>query len=140
MWTEFRTFGIVSAFLYGLGIAYAWWTAVQSTLDPAGTVVLLSAGTLCAICAGYFWFVARRIPPRPSDEDTATIEEGAGSIGWFSPASYWPLGIGLSVALMALGLATIKLWLAAAGLAAVLITVAGLLFENYRHGRGNRGS
>jgi hypothetical protein len=102
--------------------------------------VLLGSGTLCGICAGYFWFVARRIPPRPSDEGTATIAEGAGPIGWFSPASYWPLGIGLSVALMAVGLAIVQVWLAIAGLAAVLLTVAGLLFENYGHGRGNRGS
>jgi hypothetical protein len=138
MRTEYKAFGIISGCLYAFAVIYAWWTHSQHMFDWAGTMVLLFGGTLGAILGGYFAFVARRIPPRPSDRQTASIEEGAGPIGWFSPSSYWPLGIGLSVLALSLGLASQELWLAVAGLGVVLITVAGLLFENYVHGRHGR--
>ena len=131
MRTEFKVFAAVAGFLYVVGAGYAWWTWYESIFDPAGTIVLVLAGTLAAICSGYFAFVARRIPPRPSDRHAATIEEGAGPVGWFSPSSYWPLGIGIAVAILAVGFACEQLWLAAVGIGAVLLTVAGLLFENY---------
>lgn len=131
MRTEFKVFAVVAGFLYVVGAWYAWWTHHSSIFDWAGTIALLLAGTLAAICAGYFAFVARRIPPRPSDRQEAAIEDGAGALGWFSPSSYWPLGIGGSVAVLALGFACEQLWLAGVGLGSVLLTVAGLLFENY---------
>jgi hypothetical protein len=135
MRTEAKVFAAVAGFLYVVAAGYAWWTHHQRMFDWTGTIVLVLAGTLAAICGGYFAFVARRIPPRPSDRLAATIAEGAGPVGYFSPSSYWPLGIGLGVAILALGLASAQLWLAAVGLGAVLVTVAGLLFENYGRGR-----
>ena len=55
-----------------------------------------------AIAGSFFWFVSRRIDPRPEDRPDAEIAEGAGDLGFFSPGSYWPIGIA--------GAATIPVW------------------------------
>jgi hypothetical protein len=60
------------------------------------------------------------------------MEEGAGDIGFFSPGSYWPLGLGVTAALAAIGIAMQQWWLTVLGVAAALLATGGLLFENYR--------
>ncbi len=68
---------------------------------------------------------------RPVDRKDAEIADGAGELGFFSPASYWPIGIALAVATTALGLAFFYAWLILIAGAALLITIGGLLFEYY---------
>ncbi|MBA3251042.1 MAG: cytochrome c oxidase subunit 4, partial [Geodermatophilaceae bacterium] len=65
----------------------------------------------------------------------ADISEGAGELGFFSPGSYWPVGLAASAALAGLALAFFYIWLLVIAVAAILITVGGLLFEYY--GRAN---
>ena len=83
------------------------------------------------MCGGFFWFVSRRIDPRPEDRPDAEIADGAGEIGFFSPGSYWPFGIALSAAIAGLGLVFWQWWLIALGLVAVIVGACGLLFEYY---------
>jgi hypothetical protein len=138
MRTEYKIFLLVTGFLYLATVVYGWWTWYVSptdTVEWAGTLALLLAGTLTLMCGGYFWFVARRIDPRPEDRDDAEISEGAGEIGFFSPGSYWPFGIALSALVAGLGLVYMQLWLLAAGGVAVILTSAGLLFEYYTGAR-----
>ncbi len=136
MKSEWRIFGLVSAFLFTVAAVYGWWTAAElDHLDWIGTVALLLSGLLCLMCGGYFWFVSRRIEPRPEDRDDAEITEGAGEIGFFSPGSYWPFGLGLATLAAGLGLVYWMWWLIAAGLAAVLVGAGGLLFEYYTGSR-----
>jgi hypothetical protein len=123
-------FNIFGAFLYLCAGVYAWWTDKVSELEWAGTVILLLGGTLGAVIGMYFAVVARRIDPRPEDRD-AEMAEGAGDIGFFSPGSYWPLGLGLAAALGAIGLAMGQWWLGVAGLIGILFATGGLLFEYY---------
>ncbi len=137
MRTEYRVFAVVGAFLGLAAAGYAWWTwYALSRVEWAGTFVLgLSAG-LCAICGFYFAVVARRIQPRPEDRPAAELAEGTGVVGFFSPGSYWPLGIGASAWAAAFGVVVWQWWLIAAGLAGVLATAAGLLLEYYTRSRG----
>jgi hypothetical protein len=130
MRNESRVFNLVGAFLYLDAGLYAWWTDKRTQIEWAGTIVLLLAGTLGATVGMYFAFVARRIPPRPEDRD-AEMAEGAGDIGFFSPGSYWPLGLGGSAAIGSVGLAVGQWWLGVVGLVGVLLTTGGLLFENF---------
>ncbi|GAA5199225.1 cytochrome c oxidase subunit 4 [Rugosimonospora acidiphila] len=130
MRTESSVFNVVAAFLYLCAGTYAWWTDKISKVEWVGTVELLLAATLAALVGMYFAFVARRIAPRPEDRD-AEMAEGAGDIGFFSPASYWPLGLGLAVAVSAIGLAMEQWWLFVVGALAILLTAGGLLFEYY---------
>ena len=137
MRTEWRIFGLVAAFLFLCCAVYAWWTATYpfttgpARIDWIGTVALLLSGLLCLMCGGYFWFVSRRIEPRPEDRPDAEISEGAGEIGFFSPGSYWPFGLALAAAIAGIGLVFMMWWLIAGGLIAVIAGACGLLFEYY---------
>lgn len=130
MKTEWRIFGGVAAFLFVTAAVYAWWTWIEmGQIEWIGSVALLLSFGLCGMCAWYFWVVSRRIEPRPEDRPDAEIAEGAGEIGFFSPGSYYPLGIGLAAAATGLGVVFWQWWLITAGLIAVIIASSGLLFE-----------
>ncbi|MDP9791850.1 membrane protein implicated in regulation of membrane protease activity [Catenuloplanes nepalensis] len=134
MKAEYRMFGGVAIFLFAAAALYGFWTQGDSDvgqLEWVGTVALILSGLLCSMCAGFFWFVSRRIDPRPEDRADAEIAEGAGEVGFFSPGSYWPFGLALSCALTALGLVFFMWWLIGIGLIAVIFSACGLLFEYY---------
>lgn len=132
MRTEYKIFAGVSAFLFGAAIVYGFYThGANGGVEWVGTVALILSGLLCAMCGGFFWFVARRIDLRPEDREDGEIAEGAGEIGFFSPGSYWPFGIALSATIAALGLAFWQWWLIAAGLIMVIFSACGMLFEYY---------
>jgi hypothetical protein len=136
MKSEYRLFGVVTAFLFVACIVYSFWTrGALGGVDWIGATALLLSGLLCGMCGAYFWFVSRRIDPRPEDRPDAEIAEGAGEIGFFSPGSYWPFGLGLAAVSAAIGVAYWKVWLLIVGLLAVIITVGGLLFEYYTGSR-----
>jgi hypothetical protein len=111
---------IIAAVVYGL------WSN-----EPIGTTALVLSAGLTGLIGGFFWFVSRRIDPRPEDRKDADIAEGAGELGFFSPGSYWPLGLALSAGLMGLALAFWYSWLIIIAAFALLITIGGLLFEYY---------
>jgi cytochrome c oxidase subunit IV len=132
MRTEWRIFGGVAAFLFAACGVYVWWTWYDlGRVDWVGSIALFLSALLCTMCGGYFWFVSRRIDPRPEDRPDAEISDGAGEVGFFSPGSYWPLGIGLATTLAGVGLVFFWWWLIALGIIAVLLSAAGLLFEYY---------
>jgi hypothetical protein len=136
MKVEARIFLTVAGFLWVAAIVYGVWThASQGHVEVAGTVALILSGGLLGISGSFFWFVSRRIDPRPEDRADAEIAEAAGELGFFSPGSYWPLGVGGAAALTAVGLAFVQVWLVLIGVAAILYNVGGLLFEYYSGGR-----
>ncbi|MDK3255907.1 cytochrome c oxidase subunit 4 [Blastococcus capsensis] len=126
MKVEALIFNLIAVFCFVAAIVYGFWS-----LEPIGTTALALSGTLTLLIGGFFWFVSRRIDARPEDRKDAEIADGAGELGFFSPASYWPIGLALSVALTGLGAAFWYSWLLLMGGVAVVITVGGLLFEYY---------
>jgi hypothetical protein len=132
MKTEWRIFGGVSLFLFvACGVYVGWSKGELGHVDWVGAVALVLSGLLCLMCGGYFWFVSRRIDPRPEDRPDADISEGAGEVGFFSPGSYWPFGLALAAALAGLGMVFWMWWMIAVGLLAVIGATCGLLFEYY---------
>ena len=125
MKVEARIFEIITAFFFLCAVVYGLWSGGE----PTGTVALTLTGGLTLIVGTYFRFVARRVRMRPEDNAEAEISDGAGELGFFSPGSYWPLGMALSASVAAFAMAFAEWWLVAAGLALILITVAGLIFE-----------
>src|SRR5258705_7769515 len=120
MRAESRFFAVITAFLLLAGAVYGWWTWYSfGAIEYVGFVALLLSTLLCAMCGGYFGFVARRIDPRPEDRERADIADGAGEVGFFSPGSYYPFGLALSAATAGLGLAYGLWWLVGAGIVAV---------------------
>jgi len=137
MKTEYKIFGIVTAFLFVACGVYWWWSAQEFNGKPdmVGVIALGLTGLLTLMCGGYFWFVSRRIDPRPEDRDDSEIADGAGEIGFFSPGSYYPFGIALAALVAGIGLVYLLWWLIAVGILAVLVACAGLLFEYYTGAR-----
>jgi hypothetical protein len=136
MKAEYRLFLGLSLFLFGAAGLYAWWTDHDTQrLEWIGTVALILTGLLCTMCGGYFWFVSRRIDPRPEDRPEAEIADGAGEVGFFSPGSYYPFGLALATVATGLGMVYKAWWLVGLGMAAVLLATGGLLFEYYTGSR-----
>jgi hypothetical protein len=132
MKSEYRLFLGVSLFLFVTAAVYWFWTGAEPPgNDWIGTTALILSGLLCLMCGGYFWFVSRRIDPRPEDRLDGEIADGAGEIGFFSPGSYWPFGVALSAAVTGLGLVFWMWWLIAVGMLLVVFTACGMLFEYY---------
>jgi Cytochrome c oxidase subunit IV len=134
---EARLFLGISGLLFAASVVYGFWTSSANEdghVEVAGTTALVLSGGLALIVGSYFAFVARRIDPRPEDRGEADIAEGAGELGFFSPGSYWPLGVALSAALGGIALAFFEYWLLIIALVLIIGTVGGLLFEYYTKG------
>ncbi len=143
MRTEYKIFAGVAVFLFGAAAVYGFYTSYsgnasgtegdgfQGGIEWVGVIALILSGLLCVMCAGFFWFVARRIDLRPEDREDGEIAEGAGEVGFFSPGSYWPFGIALSASIAGLGLVFWMWWLLAFGLILVIFSSCALLFEYY---------
>ena len=126
MKVEALIFNLIAVFCVIAGTVYGFWAR-----EPIGTTALVLSAGLTGLIGGFFWLVSRRIDARPEDRKDADIADGAGELGFFSPGSYWPIALGGSVALMGLALAFFYSWLILIAIAALLITVGGLLFEYY---------
>ncbi len=115
------------AIFFGIADLFYWYLSH----DPTGSTALALAVGLAFLIGFYLLFTGRRLPRRPEDDPNAVIEEGTGELGFFSPHSWWPLFVGLSGALAALGVA-IGWWLFLMGMLAVVLSVIGFVFEYYR--------
>ena len=124
MKTESRIFEILTIFFFAVGIIY-----VVLAREPAGSAGLFLVGGLSLIVGTYFRFVSRRLELRPEDNPGAEVSDGAGDVGFFSPGSYWPFGLALSVALLGISLAFMYFWAVAISIILIVMAVGGLLFE-----------
>ncbi|MEV8515561.1 cytochrome c oxidase subunit 4 [Dactylosporangium sp. NPDC051484] len=138
MKAENRLFFVLALFLFGMAGLYAWWTNVapleqsgHQGIEWIGVVALVLAGLLLTMIGAALWIIAQRIEPRPEDRPDAEIAEGAGDLGFFSPGSYWPVGLAFAALIASLGLAFGQWWLVAIGLISVVFSTCGLMFEYY---------
>lgn len=134
---EARIFLWVAVFCWVAAAVYGWWSGHYNNgqTEWAGFSALILSGGLLGISGSFFWFVSRRIDPRPEDRSDGEIAEAAGELGFFSPGSYWPVGIAGAATVAGLGLAFVQIWLFVLGVVAILFNVGGLLFEYYIGGR-----
>ena len=130
---EARLFEILTALFVLVTIVYGALTAIFATggIEWAGTTALGLTAGLTLIIGTFFRFVARRLDIRPEDFEDAEIADGAGELGFFSPHSWWPILIALSFSVAAVGTALWLPWLIAAGIAFVLASASGFVFEYY---------
>ena len=126
MKVEALVFNIIAIFCVAAAVVYGVWAK-----EPVGATALALSAGLTGMIGAFFWFVSRRIDARPEDRKDAEMADGAGELGFFSPSSYWPFALALSVGIAGVGLAYWYFWLIAIGAAAILATVGGLLFEYY---------
>lgn len=140
MKAEARLFLGVAAFCWVAALGYGIWTGLpnsfsQGRIEPVGVSALILSGGLLGIPGSFFYFVGRRIDPRPEDRSDAEISEMAGDYGFFSPSSYWPVGLAFSAMICGFALAFVQVWLLIVGIVMLMYTIGGLLFEYYTGGR-----
>ncbi|SHK26507.1 Cytochrome c oxidase subunit IV [Pseudonocardia thermophila] len=121
---ESRIFEICAGFFFLCGIVYT-----VLTQEPVGVAALFLTGGLGLIIGTYFRFVSRRLEQRPEDNPDAEVSDGAGDVGFFSPGSYWPMGVAAACAVCGVALAFWQVWLLVIGAVLVLLAVGGLVFE-----------
>jgi hypothetical protein len=110
------------------GVDVVYW---RFSHDPTGTTALALAVALAFLTGFYVRFTGRRLPLRPEDNQRGDIEQGTGEVGFFSPHSWWPLFMGMSAALTAVGVA-IGWWMFLIGMLAIVLSSIGFVFEYYR--------
>ena len=123
-----------SGYIWGLGtiffavvaVVYGVWSQ-----DWAGTTALAFTGFLTDVVAFSALYTARRLDNRPEDDQMAEQEEADPDYGFFSPHSWWPLPLGASAMMIALGL-IFATWLMIAGVVFLVLSTIGLVFEYYR--------
>lgn len=101
MKVEYRLLTGSGLFLGIVGCIYWFWSREQT-----GTACLVFGFFAYALMGGYFLLQwrRRRGVPRAEDRDDATMEDGAGEIGFFPGASIWPPAMGVGAVFLAVGL------------------------------------
>ena len=115
----------------GLALFYVLMTVIywQVGGEPVGIGGMLLAAALAGMVGFYVWFTQRRIGQiLPEDNLTALISDGAGDLGFYSPHSWWPLPVALSMCALTLSL-IIGLWLTVISLGALVISIIGMVTE-----------
>lgn len=129
MRTEFWVFAVMVPFFVLLTGIYYWFT------DPTewvGVVGLALTAALTAFIAAFIWMTAGKVDPRPEDEPLGEISDAAtDNYGFFSPYSWWPLWLGLSAAVVFLGVA-IGWWLVMVAVPFMALATVGWVFEYFR--------
>ncbi|HLL08729.1 MAG TPA: cytochrome c oxidase subunit 4 [Nocardioidaceae bacterium] len=105
-----------------------YWFA---SYDPTGTSALVLTVLLAALITFYLGYTARHMDPRPEDRKDAEISDGAGEVGFFSPHSWWPLALGLSLMVCVYGV-VFGWWLFIIGVGTGVVSLCGFIFEYYR--------
>lgn len=119
-------FALGSAFY--LAIAAIYW---YFSRDVIGTTALTLTGALAFLVAFYVLYTSKRVYPRPEDRLNGDIEEADPEYGFFSPHSWWPLAIGLSAAIIGVGL-IFAVWIIVFGVFLLFMSLFGWMFEYYR--------
>ena len=115
--------------LFYVIMAVIYW---QVGGEPVGiTAIALSAG-LSLIVGFYLWFTSKRLGNvLPEDNQLGEIADSAGDMGFFSPHSWWPLPVALSICAVGTGL-IIGWWLVLIAVGALIISILGLVLEYER--------
>lgn len=125
---EAYVFFALAAFFLGAFGVYAVYSS-----DPAGITALLLTGTMLAMIATFLLFSSRRLAdPRPEDDPEAEVADGAGEVGFFSAASYWPFALASATMLTAIGIAFWLVWLMVIGFSFLFLALWGWLSEYQR--------
>ena len=127
MKAEAWIFGAMAIF-FAIVTPIYWW----ASSDPTGTSALVLTFGLAALVTFYLGYNARHMEARPEDRGDAEISDGAGEVGFFSPHSWWPLWLGLSLMVCVYGV-VFGWWLFIIGVGAGTIALCGFIFEYYRN-------
>jgi uncharacterized membrane protein HdeD (DUF308 family) len=115
-------------FIFYAFLAGIYW---YFSRDEVGTTALALTGALAFLISFYALYTSKRVYPRPEDRLDAQVDEADPEYGFYSPHSWWPLAVGVSVLALVFGL-IFAVWLIVLGVAALMFAGIGWLFEYYR--------
>ena len=124
----------IEGLLFALGSAFylivagIYW---YFSRDQIGTTALALTGALAFLVAFYVLYTSKRVYPRPEDRLNGEIEEADPEYGFFSPHSWWPLALGVSITVVTIGL-IFAVWVIVFGVFLLFLSLVGWLFEYYR--------
>lgn len=129
-------FWIIAVFFFLVAAIYTLWAWLyypDHAIEPVGTVTLALTGVLGAFIA---FFLGRTHATQngvelPEDRLDANIDDGDPELGHFSPWSWWPFMLALSVAIAALGIA-VGWWIVPIGAVLTVVSLVGWVYEYYR--------
>ena len=115
----------------GLALFYALMTVIYWEVggEALGITALLLSSGLALMIGYYLWFTAKRLGNElPEDNKVGEIADSAGELGFYSPHSWWPLPVALSMCAAGLGL-LIGWWLTLIAVGALVISILGFVLE-----------
>jgi hypothetical protein len=114
----------------GLSVFYSITAVVYWAVggDPLGITGITLASFFASLIGFYIWYMSGRMPVLPEDNLEGEIADSAGELGFYSPHSWWPLPLGLSICAAGLGL-VLGWWLTVIGVGALFISVIGFVLE-----------
>ena len=115
----------------GLALFYALMTVIywQVGGEALGITALLLSSGLALMIGYYLWFTSKRLGNQlPEDHKVGEIADSAGELGFYSPHSWWPLPVALSMCAAGLGL-LIGWWLTLIAVGALVISILGFVLE-----------
>ncbi len=128
MKVEIKLFGLLVPIFVGFTLIYGYFTQWN---EWVGIVGLALSSALAAFVSGFLWLTARKMDLRPDDNPQGEIAEAAGDYGFFSPHSWWPQWLGLSSAVLFLGVA-VGWWMVIIAAPFAAVAVVGWTFEYFR--------
>lgn len=136
MRVEAYVFFATSSFFIAAGIIYGFWTnatGVAPGPEWGGLLALLLTGLMLAMIGTFLWFGSRRMErARPEDDPDAAVSDGAGDVGFFPAASYWPLALAGAAMFIAIAVAYWLFWMIVMGFGFLFLALTGWLFEYQR--------
>lgn len=125
----YRLFGGLAVFYFLVAVIY--W---QVGGEAVGITAILLSGGLAALIGYYLWFTNKRLGGAlVEDRLEAEISDGAGELGFYSPHSWWPLPVALSMCAAGLGL-LIGWWLTLIAVGALIVSILGFVLEYEKPG------
>lgn len=124
--------------LFFLPVAVIYWFftwRVMGQWEPVGVIGVTLLGVMTGMVGLYLGATVRKLDTDPADSFEGEVADSAGEFGFFAPYSWWPLWLGISAALVFLGLALTHYsgwWLFPIGAVAGVVAIVGWTFEYFR--------
>ncbi|NQW06647.1 MAG: cytochrome c oxidase subunit 4 [SAR202 cluster bacterium] len=115
----------------GLALFYTIVTVIYWLIggEAVGITAIGLSGGLAALTGYYLWFTDKRLGNLlPEDNTSGEIADAAGELGFYSPHSWWPLPLALSMMAAGLGL-LIGWWLTLIAAGALAVSILGFVLE-----------
>ncbi|MCI6205850.1 MAG: cytochrome c oxidase subunit 4 [Corynebacterium glucuronolyticum] len=115
-------FLVVMALIYLFAVKYVEDAGYHTGIEWAGGTALVVSALMTLMLGAYFHFTEARQDVLPEDWEDAEIEDGAGTYGFFSTSSIWPIAMSGSILVLGLGIIYMHYWLIVLGAVLLIFT------------------